>query len=250
MRALRRLIGAGLILGVAACGAAEAPPEPARSIASTDFALAACGPQDQRRACVLVVAGGKRVLLGAPAGVAASLSDDDLAQIDAVMLFSLHADDIEGLDEVRNATWRAGRMRPLPVAGPPETERIVAAVNAAFEVSDALIVADGGAASPFDAAPLVVRTPAAGAAAREWTALDTGDLRVVATAAGPLRRMFRIEYEGVSALIAPCEVAAELLPSPAAVDFTLACADAQRDAAWPLAGPPIFITNVDLNASG
>ncbi|MCF6328587.1 MAG: hypothetical protein L3J02_02145, partial [Henriciella sp.] len=140
--------GCGLCMAIvmlASCGGPEeANPETRPRISPEDFALVPCGPARADRPCVLAVAGGKRILFGAPAGVSKTLADADLRQLDAVMLFSLHAVDIEGLDEVRNASWRAGRSEPLLVVGPEGTLGMIEGLNAAFEQADALRVAEEG----------------------------------------------------------------------------------------------------------
>ena len=88
--------------------AGETEGEDRPSIAPADFAIVPCS-EDAETPCLLVLAGGKRLLFGAPAGVSGSLPATDLAHLDGVFLFSLLPQDVEGLDEVRNAGWRAGR---------------------------------------------------------------------------------------------------------------------------------------------
>ncbi len=172
---IRTLLLSMLGLALSACGprhVASLPERPA--ISPQDFALVPCGMRAGDAPCVIVVAGGKRILFGAPAGVAGTITKDDLAKLDAVMLFSLRAADIEGLDEVRNASWRAGRSEPLLVAGPEGTDAVVSALNLAFEQADALrIVEEGIPPGGYDAAVLYTRTLTNG-----QPVFDTGDLRV------------------------------------------------------------------------
>ena len=128
---------------MAAC-TAPAPGDPSEdlSIAPRDFVLLPCGPARSDQPCALVAAGGKRVLFGAPAGVAATLSEADLRQLDSVVLFSLRATDIEGVDEIRNESWRAGRATPLLTIGPRGVLVLVDGLNTAFEQADALRIVE------------------------------------------------------------------------------------------------------------
>lgn len=172
MRNLAGLIVAGSLL--AACGDAPEQKLDSAEIAPRDFALLPCGPEEAATPCAITVAGGKRIMFGAPAGVTGTVSPEHLRQLDAVILFSLRAQDIEGLDEVRNASWRAGRDKPLQVVGPEGTRELADAINLAFEQADALrIVEEGIPPGGYDAAVLVGRS-----IGRGDIAFDTGDVRV------------------------------------------------------------------------
>ena len=136
---MRRLSFCVLLLA-AACGGGEpksAVQAGTDDIKPTDFALVPCAGHDGARPCVMVRAGGKRVLIGAPGGIAQTLAAHDLARLDSVLLFSLQAEDIEGLGEIRNRSWQAGREHALAVSGPHGTRDMVVAVNKTFEVADA-----------------------------------------------------------------------------------------------------------------
>ena len=101
------------ILLLSACGDVQPMAAMDRvTIEPDEFALRPCAPVHQEP-CNLVVAGGKRILFGVPAGVTHSQSTADLRQLDAVVVFSLTAKDLEGVDEVRNRSWHAGRAEPL-----------------------------------------------------------------------------------------------------------------------------------------
>lgn len=194
-----------LILLVSACGSAQsADTDRATDIRPQDFVLVPCGVRMADRPCALVVAGGKRVLLGAPSGAGQELSDDDLRQLDAVTLFSLRAADIEGLDEVRNASWQAGREEPLRVIGPEGTVAMVAALNRAFEQADALRIVDEGIPpGGYDAAILTAEE--LGSSAIEVAAFDTGDLTVMARVQPSGYVDFRVMYE-VELYLSACGV--------------------------------------------
>ena len=181
---MKRLALAFAVLAVSACGGDVQSEVYRPSISPQDFVLVPCGPELMERACTLMIAGGKRVLFGAPAGVAATLTVEDLRGLDAVMLFSLRASDIEGLDEIRNESWRAGRSVPLRVVGPEGTVGTVDALNKAFEQADALrIVEEGIPRGGYDAAVLSgFELPPHAADA---TVFDTGDVRI---------RLFKATY--------------------------------------------------------
>ncbi|MEL7546411.1 MAG: hypothetical protein AAGJ84_07155 [Pseudomonadota bacterium] len=196
-------IGLGLIfVGISAC--AEAPSEPDIVISSRDFVMVPCA-ESVAEPCALAVAGGKRVLFGAPSGADLAFADEDLTQLDAVMLFSLRAKDIEGLDTVRNRSWQAGRRAPLLVIGPDGTSLVVDGLNTAFETPDALFIVDEGMpAGGFDAALLTASDlPLTGG----WiTAFDTGDFRIEARDLGAGHGHFRLSYQAEFDLVGSCEV--------------------------------------------
>lgn len=197
------------------------------SIDPEDFALVPCGISGDGQACVLVAAGGKRVLFGAPAGISNGLLPDHLKQLDAVMLFSLTAQDIEGLDEVRNASWRAGRSAPLAVVGPEGTSTIVDALNLAFEQSDALrVVEEGIPPGGYDAAVLTAAELPAG---QDLVVYDTGDFRVEVTNGRATHITYTVNY-GPALTLAPC--GAEANQSGVETTYTIACAGGAM--VWPL----------------
>lgn len=234
---MQRLAFAVAALWLPACGAGV-PSEVYRpSISPQDFVLVPCGPKLMERPCTLMIAGGKRVLFGAPAGVAATLTMEDLRGLDAVMLFSLRASDIEGLDEIRNESWRAGRSVPLRVVGPEGTVGAVEALNKVFEQADALrIVEEGIPRGGYDAAVLEgFELPPRAADA---TVFDTGDVRI---------RLFKATYvaeyidyhdgerEQNLALLTGC---GQTLPLDTAFDaqgalISISCLD-DADVSWPL----------------
>ncbi|MEM6556684.1 MAG: hypothetical protein AAF642_12460, partial [Pseudomonadota bacterium] len=176
---------------------------------------------------------------GAPAGVARATRPEDLGQLDGVILFSLTAPALEGLDEVRNLSWHAGRREPLPVIGPPGIKEIATALNKAFEQSDALYVVEHGIPpGGYDAAVLVART----AGGRERV-FDTGDLSVTGSSGG-----FRIDYRvnGAErvAWLRVCGAEDELMLVEPTVDrvVTIACQGDVGDYTWPIT-EPIFVEN-------
>lgn len=214
---------------LAACSAPEAedPPVPAE-ISPRDFVLLPCGPVQADRPCALIVAGGKRILFGAPAGVAATLSPEELRLLDSVVVFSMRAPDIEGLDEVRNESWRAGRDTPLLTIGPRGVSDLVEGLNKAFEQADALrIVEEGIPAGGYDAAILAGRNALHG-----QIVFDTGDVQVTAIAGG-----FRVVYDARAEVeLRPCGSDRE--PPTASGDdrnrLTVGCEATGSGLSWPL----------------
>ena len=201
---VRSLLAFAALVSAVACGSAnDAPvaPPPELAIRSTDFALLPCSERLLPGKCVIVLAGGKRVMFGAPAGVTLDQSSADLRNLDAVMLLSLRGEDVEGLDELRNAAWRAGRESSLPVAGPSGTGEFAGILNRAYEVSDALIFVEERPAGGFDAALLAV-LPGEGEA--EATVFDTGDLRVRKFETGTDRATYIVDYARHNLILSSC----------------------------------------------
>ncbi|MFN3212370.1 MAG: hypothetical protein ACE37M_04640 [Henriciella sp.] len=216
---------------VTACGGSSSQTTPDINVAPTDFALLPCGSGVGDRPCALVVVGGKRILFGAPAGVTAGLHEDDLRLLDAVMLFSLRSSDIQGLDEVRNRSWDAGRDTPLLVVGPEGVEGFVAGLNKAYEMSDALrVVEDGIPVGGFDSAVLRAHT------GRQQTVFDTGDVQVWRTSAG-----FSIIYrDRTKVWLDACR--GDALP---VARVHIWCDPERGEHTWPLQ-QPIFVDIVDV----
>ncbi len=221
-----------IAMGLSACSNEAPPTNPAPlEIAPQDFVLLPCGPERADRPCALAIAGGKRIVFGAPAGASLTLTASDLKQIDAVIVFSLRAADLEGLDELRNESWRAGRSTPLLVIGPAGIEDVIEATNKAFEQSDALrIVEEGIPPGGYDAAIVEAR-----AWAGDQVIFDTGDVRVRTVQGG-----FSIGYNDQAELdIRAC--GAPAIERDA--DTALGCDTEMADAAWPLRAPLIVVQN-------
>ncbi|MEZ6001807.1 hypothetical protein [Hyphomonas sp.] len=198
-------------------------------IRSADFALLPCAAATETAPCVLVVAGGKRVLFGTPAGLRAAFDGKTLASLDAALLFSLQAADLEGLDEARNAGWTAGRETPLAVGGPSGLRDVVAALNKAYEMSDAQIFVETSPKGGFGAALLGV-LPGEGDAKTE--VFNTGDLVVTKLEGADGRAGYWVDYGGKRAVLQPCgmNLAVKFNEIEA---FTLACGE-DAGPQWPL----------------
>ena len=211
---------------LAACGGPPSETAQDIDVAPTDFALLPCGSGVDDQPCALVVVGGKRILFGAPAGVTAGLHEDDLRLLDAVMLFSLRSTDIQGLDEIRNRSWEAGRDAPLLVVGPSGVDAFVAGLNQAYEMADALrIVEEGIPSGGYDAALLRALS-----GAQQNTVFNTGDVVVQYSSAGYL-----IEYlDATRVWLSSCKGDA------ADADFAVLCRPKEGAAVWPLERP-VFV---------
>lgn len=222
-----------------ACAGDPSDPAPERAeIGPRDFALQTCGAPQAEDICVVIRAGGKNLLINAPAGIGQALGGEALARLDAVLLTGLSARETEGLDEARNRGWTAGRSGPLDVAGPAGLDLLARGLNGAFQTADAVAQVEIAPAGGFSAALLVGREPEGRGA---WTAFDTGDLTAVALSAGGFRQAYRISYGGVSLLVRPCgwEVSGEL-----EADVLLTCPEDVRegDIVWPLEEAVVFLT--------
>ena len=223
---------------LAACGGPPVAEAPASlDIAPQDFVLLPCGVESPDHPCALAIAGGKRVLFGAPAGAIDGIRREDLSQLDAVIVFSLRAGDLEGLDEVRNASWKAGRQAPLLVIGPKGIETVATALNTAYEQADALFVVEEGAPpGGYDAALLISR-----AYSGDGEVFDTGDVVVESTSYG-----YRMTYDqrGMAHFHA-CDAA----PANQEVRIgemvweRLSCNAADPDRRWPLRAPLFILQN-------
>ncbi|MEM7661010.1 MAG: hypothetical protein AAF292_02075 [Pseudomonadota bacterium] len=194
------------LFGLAACGndtsSVDDPvgAEPPR-IAPTDFVIAPCNGPASDAFCAIVAAGGKRVIIGAPSGIRDGRIAGEMTLPDAVLLPSLHPSNVEGLDELRNHTWTAGRRSPLKVIGPLGTSEFADSLNTAYTFPDAMVFLDTpNDDRDFAAMPIAGRDVGLGDAA-----FDTGDLVVTSHHAGNGRIAFLAKYDNRAALILPCQ---------------------------------------------
>lgn len=208
------------------------------TITPRDFVLLPCHA-DVSAPCALAVAGGKRVLIGAPSGADMAFSDEELEQLDAVLVFSLRARDVEGLDRVRNRSWQAGRETPLLVVGPEGASDFADALNIAFETPDALHIVDEGIpAGGFDAALLRgADVPLSG----DWvSAFDTGDLLIEARDMGNGHLHVQVRYQTMVELVGNCAAWQASQGEAAPTETPLGC-DGSPASEWPLAAPIWYV---------
>ncbi len=220
---------AALLCMAAACSAEQSAGDLSGQVKPADFALVPCSISESDEPCALVMAGGKRILMGAPAGVGKSLDDETLGNLDAVMLFSLRAEHIEGLDEVRNRSWRLGRDVQLKVIGPDGTKDVVEAINRAFEVSDAELFLEDRGAGGFNA-PLLVSVATEPATRAE--VFNTGDLSVMRIVNTHGQAGYWVDYGGKRALLEPCGMD-QAGKFAGGVDISVNCGE-ENAHVWPL----------------
>ena len=211
---------------VSACSGDPEAKDAELVIEPHQFVLVPCGPVVSDNPCALASVGGKRILFGAPAGVTSEMSLEDLKLLDAVMLFSLRAGDTNGLAEVRNLSWEAGREAPLLVVGPSGVDAFVAGLNQAYEMADALrIVEEGIPSGGYDAALLRALS-----GAQQNTVFNTGDVVVKHSSAG-----YSVEYLGATRVwLSSCKGDA------ADADYSVLCRPQEGADAWPLERP-VFV---------
>ncbi|MEL7481013.1 MAG: hypothetical protein AAGJ29_05595 [Pseudomonadota bacterium] len=221
--------------------AGGAAPDPAPTIRPQDFALLPCPVETRRAFCAIVAAGGKRLLIGAPAGIGPGQLAGETQDPDAVILPVLSADWLEGLDEIRHRTWLNGRRRALTVSGPDGLASIVDGLNAAYTVPDAIAYVAADSQIEFDAALLAAVETAPGG-----TLFDTGDLTVTARAGAPQTLQLVISYGGRSILLIPCGTERLTnVPNMENIDDAVICETVTRDASipvstWPVTFPLFF----------
>lgn len=174
--------------------------------APEDFALFPCTPisefEDPYAPCVLVIAGGKRLVFGAPI----YQNWRGIGEIDAAFLMYGHPMSSGGLAGLRLETWRNGRnTRLLIIAGDLQAEAIQALddLNAG---ADALIAIESRGKAGFLEAGLRVKPVPV--SARGFKVFDTGDLTVLSYStindAGDQVIAYRLDYGATSAMLYPC----------------------------------------------
>ena len=192
------------LIAASACSGGSSPADepaatvPARApIAPNEFALIPCKVMDGEGypPCHILAAGGKYFMMGAPDGAINNLLASELRILDGVLLFSLLPDQLEGLDSLRNETWKRGRAQPLLVAGPEGTAAFAEGLDAAFEIPDAELFARESPTGGYDASLI---NPLEVAPNRDAGTLvvDTGDLLVRGFYAPSGDVVYQVEYSG------------------------------------------------------
>ena len=176
-----------------------ASPAQERPIAPGEFVFVPCAGVAPESGCLIIAAGGKRVLVGAPAGIGTGRVAGETLMPDGVILTSLEARQIEGLDEVRNAVWLSGRRTGLTVSGGEGVGRFVAALNEAYEMSDALAYVDGARRGGFSGQAIVANVVENGR-----LAFDTGDLQIKLLGGVTGELALLVSYNGRAVLLAGC----------------------------------------------
>ena len=173
---LRRPIGEELFERAASARIASAA---AGAAASDSLQVYLCGSgspmPDATRAgpCVGILAGPHRLVIDAGSGGPRKLAAMGFPAggLEQVFLTHLHSDHIDSLGELVLVDWVSGegRAAPLPVAGPPGVERVVAGFNQAYALDRGYRIAHHGEAiakpSGYGAEAKVIPPPPADAGA-------------------------------------------------------------------------------------
>ncbi len=204
--------------------------------APEDFILLPCFSSAKTKPetdCVIIAAGGKRVLIGAPAGIGSGIARGDIFPPDRVLLFSLKAAQIEGLDELRNRFWARDIGAPIKIGASEEIVALIGHLNAAYTASDALAYLQGVEGTRLNTMPIEAFTLGVGD-----IAFDTGDLRLQVLTGGPNQFAYLVSYADRRVLVAPCGAPAETLSRWPKSDLYLGCAgpgpESQKRLSWPL----------------
>jgi hypothetical protein len=159
--------------------------------------------------CVLVEAGGLAFVVGAGDGAAERLSELGLLRpdLDGILLTDIGVGSIEGLPDLRHATWRAGRKAPLAVYGPPGAERVVDGVNLMMAASD-IEESRMPSATPLSAGgALLVSGPEPGPEGLSGlTVFDSGVVKISSfpVAGQGASWVYRFDFNNQSLIVAGC----------------------------------------------
>lgn len=178
--------------------AAAARPNPANA---DSFRAMVCAASP----CVLVEAGGLAILVGAGEGAAEGLLARGLmrADLDAIVLPDLALDSIAGLPGVAQASLGAGRRTPLKVHGPVGIVPVIDGVNLMLAGEPGVRLSVGTDKEDQGLEGLVV--------------FDSGVVTVRAFGGRQVgeSRVYRVDFEGKSLVIAGCGARAAQIVSAA-----------------------------------
>jgi hypothetical protein len=177
---------------------AAARPNPANAEAFRATVCAA-GP------CVLVEAGGLAFVIGAAEGAAQALTARGLMRpdIDAVVLADLTLESIGGLPELARASLVAGRTEPLKVYGPSGIVPVIDGLNLMLSGDRGVRFAVGVEQEDQGLEGVVV--------------FDSGVVSVRAFGGRAVGegRVYRVDFEGKSLVVAGCAVRSEQIVASA-----------------------------------
>jgi hypothetical protein len=145
--------------------------------------------------CLLVEAGGLSFVFGAGDGAAEGMEKQGLMRgdIDGVVLGDLKLDAIAGLPALREASFAAGRTAALPVFGP---EGIVPVVDG----TNLLLSAQGAP----ETAKLVVGKEGEDQGIDGKIVFDSGVVTIRGFATASKGRLYRVDFNGKSLIVAGC----------------------------------------------
>lgn len=161
--------------------------------------------------CLLIIAGGKRLVFGAPDGQ----SWQSIGFVDAAFLYNGHPVSSGGLMGLRHQTWRDGRDQPLlVVAGDLQVDALTL-LDDAQASADALLKVEHSNRLDFRNAGVTIKpVPIQSGTFRVF---DTGDLKVFASSSvsntGDQIIVYDILYSGKRIRFLPCDGALPAEPA-------------------------------------
>lgn len=159
---------------------------------------------DRAGPCIAVVAGNQAFIFDSGSGSVRKLMrmGFPIQKLQAEFLTHLHSDHIDGLGEALLQAWVGGhRNTPLPVYGPPGTDKVVAGFNEAYAVDSGYRVAHHGPKvvqpSGFGGAAQIIAL-AEGVSSQVVYEKDGVRITVVLVDHGPIKPAYgyRIDYKG------------------------------------------------------
>ena len=159
-------------------------------------------PHESLTPCVVVTAGGKRFLFGAPQG----LDPMELGVLDAVFLFDGDPAGWLGILPLRYSHWRSEQSQPLAVIAGEVLLDTLQSLNDGLVVPDAQIALESRRGLDIRNAPFSVRPVPLGD--RPVRIFDTGDVQVsarsVLTDSGDQLIGYTLSYQGESVFLQAC----------------------------------------------
>lgn len=176
------------------------------SVRPEQFAVFPCtrrtGFDDMYAACVLVIAGGKRLVFGAPLGQ----DWRGIGRVDGVFLPNGHPVSIGSLTGLRHRTWWAGRTSGLLVVGGELLIDEIKILEEGQNRADALASLEFD--DPIDFLDAQLRPKPVPSLASRFKVFDSGDLQVYASSrtstAGDQHLSYEIRYGGQALYYEPC----------------------------------------------
>ncbi len=144
---------------------------------------------DRAGPCIAVLAGNQAFIFDSGSGSIRKLMrmGFPIGKLQAEFLTHLHSDHIDGLGEALLQAWIGGhRSSPLPVYGPPGTEKVVAGFNEAYATDSTYRVAHHG--------PKVAQPRGFGGAAQIITLADSTNAQVVYDKGGVRITVIRVDH--------------------------------------------------------
>lgn len=164
---------------------------------------------DRAGPCIAVLAGNQAFIFDSGSGSVRKLMrmGFPIQKLQAELLTHLHSDHIDGLGEALLQAWVGGhRNTPLPVYGPPGTDKVVAGFNEAYAIDSGYRVAHHGSKvvqpGGFGGAAQII-TLAEGMSSQVVYDKDGVRISVILVDHGPIKPAYgyRVDYKGRSIAI-------------------------------------------------